>query len=26
MVKIKLSDASELDNLLNAEAYGELIG
>jgi glycine cleavage system H protein len=26
MVKVKLSDVSELDSLLNAEAYGELIG
>jgi glycine cleavage system H protein len=26
MVKVKLSDSSELDNLLSAEAYGELIG
>jgi glycine cleavage system H protein len=26
MVKVKLSDASELDNLLSAEAYAELIG
>ncbi|MCB0473076.1 MAG: glycine cleavage system protein GcvH [Flavobacteriaceae bacterium] len=26
MIKIKFSDASELDNLLNAEAYKEIIG
>lgn len=26
MIKIKFSDASELDELLSAEAYGELIG
>lgn len=26
MIKIKFSDASEIDNLLNAEAYKEIIG
>lgn len=26
MIKIKLSDASEVDNLLSAEAYGEVVG
>ena len=26
MIKIKMSDTSELDNLLSADAYKELIG
>lgn len=26
MIKIKLSDTSEIDNLLSADAYGEVVG